>query len=206
MSRQRKRGRGNAARVGTGVAAPDKTPQSSSGERDVLGGQAAIATREDEPRTPAARRLLMASVVFAAAWILFLILLVVFTANPPVLNFRQIASADYVVQARIVDRQQGSADVEQVWEAAPFRGGSEPPKTGRLTIENLKDAPAVHGEQSYLIPLVRARLGQDHDAYVIPSVRNPAEVPQIYPATPAAKTRLVQILERLALPARRASE
>lgn len=146
---------------------------------------------ESRAPSPANQAWLFGLIAATLAWVLLLVGLVNWTANPVTLNRVQIAHADYVVTATPIDVAKGTFQVEREWKQ-----GAE---LGAIRIHNLPPTPSLE-RREYLIPLSRRADG----SFVIThgELSNPghekmvaAHVPPvIYPATPDALRQLEALL------------
>ena len=122
------------------------------------------------------------ALVLAGIWWLALITLVLMTANPVVVNFRQIESSDYVVTARIVDRTTGRIEVEKDWERRPELRTL----AGELTVPNL---PKLQAGRDYLVPL-QSRRG----TFSVTEPRSATPMAVVYPADQKTAEQLEKVL------------
>jgi hypothetical protein len=134
---------------------------------------------ENDARTQSRFRL---ALVLAGIWWVALITLVLTTANPVVVNFRQIESSDYVVTARIVDRTTGRIEVARDWERRPELRTLE----GELTVPNL---PKLQDGREYVVPL-QSRRG----TYSVTEPRTTTPMAVVYPADPKTTEQLERVL------------
>jgi len=141
----------------------------------------------ESARAPASRRSLKFAIGLAISWWTILILLVIFTANPVVLNYRQIAESDYVVTGRVVDRTLGRVEVLKEWQPAPSR--AEPLQPGVIEVTNLPEVTTASRGDEFLFPL--QRVGRRFEVTPARALNNR---PLIYPVTPVAEKQLEQIL------------
>ena len=130
-------------------------------------------------------KFVIAGMVVVAAWCFALAVLVIATANPISLNWEQIARADYVVSATVVDRKSDRVEVHQEWK----RGH----KLGEIGIENLRETKGKPG-RDYIIPL--HHLGGNR--FQIVETRAANGQPTIYPATDNVLEHLQDVLETIA--------
>ena len=120
--------------------------------------------------------------VITGVWWLALVGIAISTARPVALNVRQIALADCVIIARVVDRAAGQVEVEDSWKVDLPRG--------LLTIANFAASqPALTGSP-LLIPLSHVDGG-----YAVTSVSPPGPGAVVYPATPSAREQLERLLK-----------
>lgn len=154
------------------------------------GGRPCDAQPGNPPRrTP--RWLLPLSLLVGIVWWIVLLGLAAQTANPVTLNFQQIAQADAIVLARVVQPEAGQVDVLRWWLR-------EEPVASPLVLGNLDDRLA-DPDQSYLIPL---SVGADGTLMVtrarLPTAgRNaPPAAAYIYPASPDTIQRLESLLKQ----------
>jgi hypothetical protein len=140
------------------------------------------------------------AVALAVAWVAFLALLALLTANPPTFDRRQLAQADHVVTVEVLEREQGKVRVVQEWTA--------PEGLGELTIADLAETPARNG-QRWIVPLDDTGHGDfavTRSRLVLPPTRpnEPPEVrrgnPAVYPARPDIESRLAPLLKELRSP------
>ena len=126
------------------------------------------------------RRWLLIASGLALLWILFLLVLAIWYANPVTLNRRQVLDSDLVIEGRIRSLVSGEVEVTQTLF------GTVPAEL--LKVTNLSDTGAREGE-IYLLPLVHSSAGNSPDelAYQVtptglPHPRRPGEgLPLIYP-------------------------
>jgi hypothetical protein len=150
----------------------------------VAGDAAAVVSptspTADVAPVPSWRWPLWAAATIAAAWLAALVVMAARTANPVTLNRAQLAKAEFVATAKVVDRARGAVEVEDQWKnKAPVS----------LTLENLAQTSAVDG-QKYLIPISKAA-----DGFRVTGSRLPNDAPLIYPATSESIDQLRQILD-----------
>lgn len=124
-------------------------------------------------------------------WWGVLIVLVIWTANPVVLNRRQLMQSDCVVTGILLDAPPGTVRVLKVW-----RGGL--PQT-EIHVVHLKDRVRVADRkghrprpgEKYVFPLKR----RGTNSYLV-TPRTPEETSGvIYPATPAVREQLREMFE-----------
>ena len=119
---------------------------------------------------------------FAGLWILGLVLLAVFTANPVTLNREQILRSDYLVTATRKSPDSPMLEVKKEWKHAE--------KFGEVAVANLNEITMPAGRE-FLVPL--ERLGQKR--FLVTPTTLPNAAPLIYPATPEAESQLQEILD-----------
>ena len=128
------------------------------------------------------RPFLAVAAVLAAAWLVVLTLLAIFTANPVMLNVEQVEASPYVITGTVTgDPAKGQVTVEREWKKHAL--------SGTITVENLPDAGARAGTP-YLIPLSRP-----YDAFRVTASPYSGTGPLIYPASPEAIKQLETILK-----------
>jgi hypothetical protein len=140
--------------------------------------------KPDVPPAPArrSRPFLVAAAVLAAAWMLTLALLAIYTANPVMLNWDQIQASAYVVTGTVVgDPAKGQVAVAREWKKQAL--------SGTITVENLREAGALTGRE-YIIPLSRP-----DDAFRVTETPYSDGSPLVYPASPDALEQLQKILQ-----------
>ncbi|MGE3315539.1 MAG: hypothetical protein AB7O26_10525 [Planctomycetaceae bacterium] len=120
----------------------------------------------------------------AAIWIVSLILLASFTANPITLNRDQVLRSEVVITGKVDDPRQMLVKVERVW-----RGELS---LAEVHIENLPATGARAGG-SYLFPLsIERSAGRK---YRVTESLLPNAAPLIYPATSESEEQLTGILD-----------
>lgn len=180
---------------------PPVPPSASSPPHD---SRAAAPERADRAVSagPQSRDVLLyVAIGTALAWIAFLGVLALFTANPPTFDRRQLAQADHVVTVEVLDREHGKVRVAKEWTA--------PEGLGELTIVDLGETRARNGER-WIVPLTDT----DHGDFAVtrsrivlgpPRTNEPPEVrrgsPAIYPARPEIEAQLAQLLDEVRAPA-----
>jgi hypothetical protein len=138
------------------------------------------------PPTPVSlrrsRMLLVAAALLAAAWMVSLLVLAHYTANPVMLNREQILESPYVVTGIVVGNPaSGRISVEREWKKQAL--------TGTITVANLTATGAKTGD-TYIIPLYKP----DESLHVT-EAPNSNGTPLIYPASPAALDQLKAIVD-----------
>jgi hypothetical protein len=125
--------------------------------------------------------LLVIAAVLAAVWMISLLVLAHYTANPVMLNREQILESPYVVTGTVSDPAGGKIAVEREWKKQAL--------SGTITVPNLSTLGAKTGV-TYIIPLEKP----DESLHVT-EVPNSNGTPLIYPATPAALEQLKSIID-----------
>lgn len=138
------------------------------------------------PPTPASlrrsRMLLVIAAVLTAAWMVALLVMAHYTANPVVLNREQILESPYVVTGTVVgEPASGKVAVEREWKKQAL--------SGTISIANLAATGAKSGV-SYIIPL-----SKPDESLHVTEVPNSEGMPLIYPATAASLDQLKAILD-----------
>lgn len=128
------------------------------------------------------RALLIAALILAGLWILGLVILAAFSANPVTLNQRQIRASDLIITGRITSVGSSTITVTKEW----IRGE----ELQTLTVTNLDQTGITPGDE-FLIPLQRLPKGKSQ----VTPTSLPNAVPLIYPATPEAQTQLQNLLK-----------
>lgn len=144
---------------------------------------------ESPPRTGARsfRRALVFGV--AAVWILFLVALALWTANPVTLNRQQIfvaRSTGAVIVAEVVNTKSGQIKVEEVLAAAEGLPAEIAPGK-ELTAGSLEDAGVKDGDHAVLPLIVRP----SGDVALAPAPTGPARA---YPATSEVVTAVKELV------------
>jgi len=120
--------------------------------------------------------------VLAAAWMVSLLVLAHYTANPVVLNREQILESPYVVTGTVLgDPASGKISVEREWKRQAL--------SGTITVANLSATGAKTGV-TCIIPL-----SKPDELLQVTEVPNSNGTPLIYPATPAALEQLKAIVD-----------
>lgn len=164
---------------------PPLSPAAHPREPDRPEGQAAVnpTTMPPADARPVGRRWRWAVALFAV-WLVGLVALAVLTANPVTLNRQQILQAARIVEAEVLDQNDGRCRIVQSWPA-----GDE---GTTIRINELRFSQVRAGDV-YLFPL--GRLGSD-STYRIVTTPPPEAAPLFYPATPVARLQLADILDR----------
>jgi hypothetical protein len=116
------------------------------------------------------------------AWIVGLVLLAAFSANPVTLNQKQIRVSDFVVTAQRSPDDSTELIVVKEW----LRGED----LGTIRVTNL-DKTNLTTDQEFLVPLQRLTNGRIQ----ITPTPLPNNPPLVYPATPEAEAELQKLLE-----------
>jgi hypothetical protein len=128
------------------------------------------------------RILLAATAVLAAVWMVALLVLAHYTANPVVLNREQVLESPYVITGTVVgDAASGKISVEREWKRQAF--------SGTITVANLQATGAKTGE-TYIIPL-----SKPDESWQVTEVPNSSGTLLVYPATPPALDQLKAIMD-----------
>ena len=127
------------------------------------------------------RRVLRFAIAIATLWFGVLAVLVLSTANPIVLNQRQLRLADVVVEA----------DAEQVYRVWAVRG--QPPEASTIDFERPAEATG-----RVLAPLRRTREG--YEVVPVPMSRDEPAVRLVYPATDASRAALQEAIAAAGIP------
>ncbi len=142
--------------------------------------------------SPSTPRVLKSIAAVAAVWWVILAGLAIFTANPVVINRKQIRQSEIVVTATVADARGGLVVVDKTW------AGAIETET-QITIDSLDQTAATDGG-TYLIPLSRGIKGRfritQAEFRKLGSNDPPALGPKfVYPANPESIAQLQQILE-----------
>lgn len=131
------------------------------------------------------RILLVIAAVLAAVWIVALLVLAHYTANPVMLNREQILDAPYVVTGTVTgDPASGHVSVDREWKRQAL--------SGTISVANLS-ATGAKAAGTYIIPLSKP------DATLqVTEAPNSNGIPLIYPASPAALDQLKAIVDNQA--------
>jgi hypothetical protein len=126
------------------------------------------------------RGLLAAAVTLFGLWCAALAILTVTTANPPVLNGRQLAQARALVTVVVEDVAAGSCRVRERWSPGEI--------PDRLRVTNLSATGAVAGRE-YILPLRADPVAED-GAFRVVELPLRGLPPLIYPRTPEVERQL----------------
>ncbi|QDU80293.1 hypothetical protein Pla110_20200 [Polystyrenella longa] len=132
-------------------------------------------------------------------WLIGFSLLVLFTANPVTLNWQQLQRAQTVVEAEVIDKEQGLVQLKRFWKYDPQITAGE-----QFAVSNLPSSRVENGA-SYLIPLVLLEPGSGDvpDTYEIPltqeqliqlKMEQTEPEPIFYPYKEEAVVQLEQLL------------
>jgi hypothetical protein len=128
------------------------------------------------------RIFLIAAAVLVAVWMVALLVLAHYTANPVVLNREQILESPYVVTGTVIgDVASGKISVDREWKRQAL--------SGTISVANLKATGAKTGA-TYVIPLSKL-----DESIIVTEAPNSNGSPLIYPATPAALEQLKAIVD-----------
>ncbi len=116
-------------------------------------------------------------------WLTGMLWLVLTTSNPVTLNKEQILRANFVIQAKFIEKLKGF-DIDQAWPPQPNLTS-----ISQADIANLKEIK-FEADVDYLVPITRTG-----DTYLVTPSRLPSGQPLIYPATAEALTQLKLILK-----------
>jgi hypothetical protein len=134
------------------------------------------------PSFRGSRVFLAVAAVLAAVWIVSLLVLAHYTANPVVLNREQILDSPYVVTGTVVgDPASGKVSIEREWKKQAL--------AGTITVTNLSATGAKSGV-AYIIPL-----SKPDKSFSVTESPNSNGKPLVYPATPAALDQLKAIVD-----------
>ncbi len=142
------------------------------------------ATHQPRDPTPHAqtprRGLLAAAVTLFGLWCAALAFLAATTANPPLINLRQLAQARFLVTAVVEDTASGSCRVLERWSPGEI--------PDRIRVTNLSATGAVAGRE-YILPL-RPDPVADDGAFRVADLPLRGFPPLIYPRTPEVERQL----------------
>lgn len=127
------------------------------------------------------RAVLIAAFGACGLWMLGLVALAMFSANPVTLNQKQIRESDAIVTAY----REGKVSVLVVTKTWLGADG-----LGAVTVTNLEDTRMPKG-QEFLVPLQRL----PGERYRVTPTSLPNKAPLVYPATPEAESQLQTLLE-----------
>jgi hypothetical protein len=126
--------------------------------------------------------LLVIAAVLAAAWMVAILLLAHYTANPVTLNREQILESPFVVIGTVVgDPARGHVSVEREWKRQAL--------SGTIDVANLS-ATGVKTGQTYIIPL-----SKPDQSLQVTEAPNSNGTALVYPATPDALDQLKSIVD-----------
>jgi len=108
--------------------------------------------------------------------------MVVVSANPVVVNRRQILLSDGVVAVQLLDPATGRCSVTEQWGNLDL--------SGEQTIEGLNRLPGLQESARYLVPVT-----QTPEALVITRTHPDRGPTLVYPDTPAAREQLQALLQ-----------
>ncbi|QDU41005.1 hypothetical protein Mal4_53700 [Maioricimonas rarisocia] len=108
--------------------------------------------------------------------------MVVMSANPVVVNRRQVLLSDGVVAVQVLDQRTGRCDVTEQWGDLAL--------SGEQTIDGLSELPPLEESASYLVPVTRAG-----DSLSITRTHPDGGPALIYPDTPAARAQAQKLLQ-----------
>ena len=179
--------RGNLAAVEVlrtaNFASRSAAPAMNDAQRAVEGAGPRPDVAPPDPPHRARRRFVLAALL-AAVWMVALILLAAFTANPVTLNRDQVRRSDWVVTGTVVDLDKSLVAVEKEWKRGRI--------TGEIAVRNLRETSARTGER-YILPLSADKNGGTR--YRVTESPVPRSAPPVYPATEEALAQLHAILE-----------
>jgi hypothetical protein len=179
-----KRSRTGTAGRGKNRSAPAEPSSSDSKQEAALASvdaemPTAIATRSSLRRS---RIFLVLAAVLAAAWMVSLLVLAHYTANPVMLNREQILESPYVVTGTVVgDPASDKISVEREWKRQAL--------SGTIAVANLSATGAKTGV-TYIFPL-----SKPDESLHVTEAPNSNGTPLIYPTTPAALEQLKAIVD-----------
>jgi hypothetical protein len=188
-----KRDRTGRAGRATNSSAPAETPSSNlkpaaGGSERFPSSQRSVASQEVPvtPLSPASvrrsRNLLVIAAVLAAAWMVAILLLAHYTANPVTLNREQILDSPYVVTATVLgDPASGQVSVEREWKKQSL--------SGTIDVANLS-ATGVKAGLTYILPL-----SKPDQSLQVTEAPNSNGTALVYPATPEALDQLKSIVD-----------
>ena len=179
-----KRSRTGTAGRGKSPSAPAATSSSDSKQSAPLANvDAQVPVPLPAPASIGRSRIfLAAAAVLAAVWMVALLVLAHYTANPVVLNREQVLESPYVVTGTVVgDTASGKISVEREWKRQAL--------SGTITVANLRATGAKTGE-TYIIPL-----SKPDDSLHVTEVPNSNGTPLVYPATSPALDQLKAIVD-----------
>jgi hypothetical protein len=159
-----------------------KTGSSKSGAALASGDAEQPAAPPSSFSVRRSRIFLAVAAVLAAAWMVSLLVLAHYTANPVMLNREQIIESPYVVTGTVVGSPaRGEVSVEREWKRQAL--------TGTITVADLTATGAKTGV-TYIIPL-----SKPDESLHVTEAPNSHGTPLIYPATPAALDQLKAIVD-----------
>jgi hypothetical protein len=179
-----KRSRTGTAGRGKHRSAPAEPFSSDSKHETALASvdaevPAALATLSSLRRS---RIFLVVAALLAAAWMVSLLVLAHYTANPVMLNREQILDSPYVVTGTVAgDPASGRVFVEREWKRQAL--------SGTISVANLSATGAKTGI-TYIFPL-----SKPDDSLHVTEAPNSNGTPLIYPATPASLDQLKAIVD-----------